>query len=75
MIKMELHEMYAEIQKSLGLVLTPKELSKELRINYVDALKLINTDGFPMVQLSERKKVVPRQELIEWLSRKSKLGA
>jgi hypothetical protein len=50
-------------------------LSKELRINYVDALKLINTDGFPMVQLSERKKVVPRQELIEWLSRKSKLGA
>jgi hypothetical protein len=67
---MELHEMYAEIQKSLGIVLTPKELSKELKINYVDALKLMKTDGFPVVQIGERKSVVPRKELIEWLSNK-----
>lgn len=70
-MQMELHEMYAEIQKNLGICLTAKELAQELRINYVAALALMDSEGFPTVQFSERNKRVPRKELIQWLSEKA----
>lgn len=71
----DLAELYIQGQAQLGIVLTPRELAKELKINYEHALALTKQDDFPAVRLGERKVVVPRKDLIEWLSEKAKKGA
>lgn len=53
-------------------VLTVKEMASFLGISIPSAYALVNRADFPSVRLSERRIVVPRQSLEQWLAEQAR---
>lgn len=53
------------------LVLNARDLAAVLGICLPRAYDLMRSDGFPSVQLTPRRQVVPRAALDEWLKRQA----
>lgn len=53
-------------------VLTVKEVASFLGISVPSAYALANRADFPSVRLSEKRIVIPRQSLDEWLAEQAK---
>ncbi len=57
------------------LVLSVQELASVLGICKPRAYELMNSADFPAIQISPRRKVVPRDALETWLAQKAAHGA
>lgn len=56
----------------LPLVLNVEEMAQVLGISRKLAYQLVHRDGFPAVRVGEKRLVIPRDRLIQWLDEKAK---
>lgn len=57
--------------KSENANLTVKEMAEYLRIGIANAYKILKEPGFPAVKiLGERKYIIPRAKLDEWIEQR-----
>jgi predicted DNA-binding transcriptional regulator AlpA len=61
----------ATAYSELPMVLNAAELAKTLNISKAGAYNLLNSKGFPTLQIGNRK-LVPKEKLIQWIDNNSK---
>lgn len=50
-------------------ILTVSEFSTKYRIARATAYRLINIEGFPVIKIGARRKVIPEAAALEWFER------
>lgn len=56
------------------LTMTVQELAEQLNISEAAAYDLTERDGFPVLRVSERRKVIPVEGLMDWMGKQIRYG-